>query len=113
MRPARLVWDRLPGVSHEHLFPVVMHYVVEQSHDLERVYQLDKAGGLSGEGADDGAGREFLAGQIVRGGQMLGDVWYTAWKTAPKDTFLQSQLARRSGEESPKSAVQGPKPGTN
>ena len=113
VRPARLVWDRLPGVSHEHLFPVVMHYVVEQSHDLERVYQLDKAGGLSGEGVDGGAGRKFLSGQIVRGGQMLGDVWYTAWKTAPKDTFLQSQLARRAGEESPKSTVQGPKPGTN
>ena len=109
VRPARLVWERLPGVSHEHLFPVVMHYVVEQSRDLERVYQLDKEGGLSGEGARANDGREFLGGQIVRGGQMLGDVWYTAWKTAPKDTFLQSQLARRAGEQSPKSKVPSPK----
>lgn len=109
VRPARLVWERLPGVSREHLFPVVMQYVVEQSRDLERVYQLDQEGGLSGEGVRGMEGREFLGGQIVRGGQMLGDVWYTAWKTAPKDTFLQSQLARREGEQRPKAKVPSPK----
>ena len=95
VRPARSVWDRLPGASHEHLFPVVMDYVVQQSKGVERLYQLDKTGGLSGDGPAGQAGRPFLAGQILRGAQMLGDVWFTAWKTAPNDTFLQSQLARR------------------
>jgi hypothetical protein len=109
VRTARLVWDRLPGVSREHLFPVVMQYIVEQSRELERVYRFDRDGGLSGEGPGGKAGRAFLGGQIVRGGQMLGDVWYTAWKTAPKDTFLQSQLARRAAEGSPKSNVPSPK----
>jgi hypothetical protein len=99
VRAARSVWERLPGASHEHLFPVVMGYVVQQSEGVERLYQLDKTGGLSGDGPAGLAGREFLSGQILRGSQMLGDVWFTAWKTAPTDTFLQSQLARRNGGE--------------
>jgi hypothetical protein len=36
-----------------------------------------------------------LTGQLLKGGQMLGDLWLTAWQQAPKDTYLAGQLARR------------------
>ena len=29
---------------------------------------------------------------------MLGDLWFTAWDSAPIDTYLRSQLAQRNGE---------------
>ena len=38
-----------------------------------------------------------LAGAtVLRGGEMLGSIWLTAWRTAPPDQFLLSELARRS-----------------
>ena len=33
---------------------------------------------------------------------MLGDLWYTAWKEAPPDKFLQGYLARRKLAEEKK-----------
>jgi hypothetical protein len=37
--------------------------------------------------------------QLVAGGQMLGDLWLTAWQHAPPDVFLQGALARRKLKE--------------
>jgi hypothetical protein len=41
-------------------------------------------------------GRSFLEGQIVKAGQMLGNIWYTAWLEAPEDQYLQAQLTERN-----------------
>jgi len=59
---------------------------------LEPLYQLEKDGKLSGEGE----GRAFLEGQLIKGGQMLGDIWYSAWEQAPADNYLLEDLARRA-----------------
>jgi hypothetical protein len=34
--------------------------------------------------------------QIVKAGQMLGNIWYTAWRDAPEDTYLEKQLDSRN-----------------
>jgi hypothetical protein len=100
LRPARSVWERAPGVSHDHVFPVAMAFVGEQFGELEKTYRLEKEGRLSGNGERGLEGRAFIAQQLLRGGQLLGDLWLTAWESAPVDTYLQSQLAKRNSEKS-------------
>jgi len=92
IQPAKLVALAYPGTN---TFSSVMSYLVEQQKLVEPLYQMEKAGKLSGEGSLGLEGKSFLTGQLVKGGQMLGDLWFTAWQRAPKDTFLSSALARR------------------
>jgi hypothetical protein len=56
---------------------------------------LDKDGKLSGEGEKGLEGRVFLEGQLLKAGQRLGDIWYSAWEQATIDTFLSRQLEKR------------------
>ena len=64
-------------------------YLVAQNKLVEPLYEMEKSGQLSGEGDKGMEGRSFLEGQIVKGGQMLGNIWLTAWLEAPADTYLQ------------------------
>ncbi len=78
------------------MFKSIAAYLAEQNKLVEPLYQLDKAGGLSGEGETGMQGRPFLEGQIVKGGQMLGNIWYTAWLESPEDPYLAKQLQQRN-----------------
>ncbi len=83
------------------MFRDVVAYLVEQNKLVEPLYQMEKSGQLSGEGDKGLEGRPFLEGQIVKGGQMLGNIWLTAWLDAPDDTYLQRQLQQRSTNAAP------------
>jgi hypothetical protein len=76
------------------IFPAIVDYLHAQFGLVEPLYQLDKAGKLSAQkpGAE---GSEFIHGQLLKAGQMLGDLWYTAWHYAPPDNYLRGQLAKR------------------
>jgi hypothetical protein len=78
------------------MFKAVVNYLVEQNKLVGPLYQMDKAGELSGEGDAGMAGRPFLEDQLVKAGQMLGNLWLTAWLEAPEDTYLERQLQQRS-----------------
>jgi len=78
-------------------FQAAMNYVLAQHKLVEPLYQLEKEKKLSVE--TPAAGRMFIEGQLVKGSQMLGNLWYTAWKEAPPDRFLQGYLSRRKLEE--------------
>ena len=92
-RPARLVTP--PSSSaHTNVFPVVLDYLREQFDQVVPLYQLDKAGKLSPK-QPSADGVAFITRQLQRGGEMLGDLWLTAWHHAPPDTFLRAQLAKR------------------
>jgi hypothetical protein len=95
-RPARLLGaNPLPG-ARDAMFPEVMHYLEAQHERVEPLYQLEKAGGLKADGSTGGFdGREFIEEQLLRGGEMLGSIWFTAWRSAPPDHFLLDHLARR------------------
>lgn len=98
------------------IFVVAMDYVIAQNALVEPLYRMEKEGKLNDElektdrtkphpGPVSAEGRAFLEGQLLTGGQMLGRLWLTAWKTAPVDTFLRGQLARRQGAAAPAKAT--------
>ena len=115
-RPAKALGFASDGRSRqEEVFPRVMEFILEQFKQVEPLYALDKQRKLSRDGEIDAQGREFITRQLTEGGQMLGDLWLTAWKQAPPDTFLKAQLAKRklaaekpAGEAKGDSKVKGP-----
>jgi hypothetical protein len=93
MRPAKIVGDPL---KENDLFRQVMGYIGDTHKAVEPLYQLDKARRLSVESEGAGEGRAFLEGRLVKGGQMLGDLWYSSWQQATEDRYLIRQLTERS-----------------
>jgi hypothetical protein len=88
------------------VFVAVMDYLIAQNKLVEPLYQLDKAGKLSDElektdrtkphpGPVDPEGRAFVEGQLLKGGEMLADLWTTAWRNAVPDIYLRGQLIKR------------------
>jgi len=82
------------AVPADKFFTSLVTFLVEQNQLVEPLYQMDKDGKLSGEG-DVASGKALIEGQLVKGGQLLGDIWYSAWQQAPVDTYLQRQLEKR------------------
>jgi hypothetical protein len=94
LRPAKSVWNgRAPDND---VFDEAMAFLVAQSKLVERVYELDRDGKLSPGRNDVTEGRGFIGGQLIEGGQFLGDLWYSAWQSAPIDTYLRGELTRRA-----------------
>ena len=90
-----MLWPDDPKAHHDDVFPEVMRFIVEQHEQVQPLYQLEKEGKLSGEIWTSLPGRVFLGDQLVRAGQMLGDLWYSAWEQAPIDAYLRTQLLKR------------------
>ena len=74
------------------MFQAVVLFIQDQHKLLDPLYELDKDGKLNGDNAE---GRAFLEGQLMKSGQLLGDIWFSAWQQAPPDTFLARSLASR------------------
>jgi hypothetical protein len=96
VRPAKL----LPGVAADahpgDVFSNAMEFIVAQNKSVEPLYQLNQDKSLSDHGEPGSKGRAFITGQLLAGGQLLGDLWYSAWKAAPVDTYLKRELAKRN-----------------
>ncbi|HXB60083.1 MAG TPA: hypothetical protein VNU95_10980 [Candidatus Acidoferrales bacterium] len=88
---------RIPNADDPNaFFHYVVNYLVEQNKYVEPLYQMEKDGELTGEG-DKGMGAlPFLQGQIVKAGQTLGNIWYTAYLDAPEDSRLERELDARA-----------------
>ncbi|HEV2209356.1 MAG TPA: hypothetical protein VG167_11310 [Verrucomicrobiae bacterium] len=95
LRPAQLVSFNGHPAKPEEMFQAAMAFVIEQNKQVEPLYELEKAGKLSGEGANGLEGKPFLEAQMLKSGQLLGDLWLTAWQQAVPDHFLAGQLAHR------------------
>lgn len=94
LRAAKIVGDPLKA---DDLFRQIMTYVGDTQKLVEPLYQLEKEHKLTPENEKASEGRDFLDQQLVRGGQMLGDLWYSAWQQAKEDSFLIRQLKDRNG----------------
>ncbi len=99
IRPATIVGDPLKP---DDLFRQVMAYLGQTHQQVEPLYQLEREMKLAPENEKAGEGRAFLERQLVQGGQMLGDLWFSAWQQATEDKYLIRQLTERkaaSGEK--------------
>lgn len=96
VRPAKVL-DAARQASRERgIFPVAMSFLQEQHKLVEPLYQLNKDGSLSDHGEPGSKGRAFLGDQMLKCGQLLGDLWLSAWETAGIDTYLKGRLLDRS-----------------
>ena len=95
VRQAHIVTIKDRSAKPEEMFQASMLFILDQHKLVEPLYQLDKDARLSGEGEKGLEGRVFLEGQLLKAGQMLGDIWYSAWDQATIDTFLSRQLEKR------------------
>lgn len=94
VRAAKPVWQN--GQPDNDVFDESMTFLLAQFELVERLYELDRDGDLSPGRQDAAKGREFIAGQLLKGGQFLGDLWYSAWQSARVDTYLRGELSRRA-----------------
>ena len=99
LRRARILAGANAGGPVTNLFQQVMSYLVEQHQAVEPLYQLEKAGKLSGRQELSQEGHEFITRQMLKAARMLGDLWLTAWQQAPPDMFLRSALAKRKAAQ--------------
>jgi hypothetical protein len=99
IRPAKIVGNPFqPDAT----FRQIMDYLLGTEKLIEPLYQLNKEGKLTPENESSAEGRAFLDAQLVRGGQMLGDLWFSAWQQATEDKFLIRQLKERAGLTPPR-----------
>ena len=113
VRPGEALALNARNDGRDPFFVVAMDYILTQNKLVEPLYQLEKDGKLGNEKPDANGqqpnppkpvspeGREFIARQLLTGGNMLATFWISAWKSAPIDTFLRSQLAARAGKADP------------
>jgi hypothetical protein len=85
----------------EAFFRDVVAYLVEQNKFVEPLYEMDKNGQLAGDGDKGMEALPFLDGQLVKAGQMLGNIWLTAWLEAQEDPYLEKQLEQRNAANPP------------
>ena len=93
IKPASEIAD---AGSPDGIFRDAVNFVVQQNKLVEPLYILDRDGKLSNKGDKGAEGRAFLEEQLVKSGQLLGNIWFTAWRTAPEDTFLERTLDNRA-----------------
>jgi len=108
IRPGQFISLNGKPAKGDEIFQAVVKFVVEQNKLVGQIYQYDKAGKFSGNGTVGMEGKAFLEGQLVKSGQLLGDIWFSAWQQATVDQFLQSQLAKRKLAEGAKTTAPVP-----
>jgi hypothetical protein len=64
------------------VFDSYVAYLRHSSTFVEKVYELEKAGGFIGAGTPES--REFAAERLAAGASMLRDMIYTAWLDSAK-----------------------------
>lgn len=100
IKPAKFISSPKETDGRSPMFDTVLDYIVAQNAKVEPLYELEKTGKLNAEGTQTAVGRTFLEEQILTAGHMLGSFWMTAWKEAPADTYLISQLTQRKATAS-------------
>ena len=94
MKPAKALWKRSPTNA----FGEAMKFILEQTKLVEPLYAMDRDGKLSPR-SELPDGRRFIEGQLLKGAQFLGDLWYSAYLHAPPDKYLIGELQKRAQQE--------------
>jgi len=77
IKPASVVTTNI-ATTGSAIFPVIMSYLTETHRRLEPLYQLEKNGKLDVTKPSP-EGCQFIEEQLLRGGQFLGDLYYSAY----------------------------------
>lgn len=89
--------EKIPAADDPNgIFHASVNFLVAANKLVEPLYILDRDGKLSNKENRGAEGRAFLEAQLVKSGQLLSNLWFTAWATAPEDTFLERELQRRA-----------------
>jgi len=79
------------------IFVATMEYLMAQNAQVVPFYKMEKEDRFkSAQATKDPIGREFIEKQLLRGGEMLGAIWLTAWANASDDSYLTRELAKRA-----------------
>ena len=79
IKPASMIPTQVSATGSSS-FPVIMSYLAETHRRLVPLYQLEKDGKLD-EDKPSAEGCQFIEDQLLRGGQFLGDLYYSAYKS--------------------------------
>ncbi len=104
-QPARLLSLDALGDGRDPMIQHVITYLQAQAALVEPLYQMEKDGLLKAD--RDPVSPEavaFIERQMLVAGQMLADIWLTAWRSAAPDPFLRGQLVRQKAGPANKSA---------
>lgn len=78
------------------MFVAVFEYLRAQHRQVEPLYRLEQKTKLGrGESPMTDDVRDFVETRLLEGGQMLGAVWLTAYRSAVPDTYLRAVLIKR------------------
>lgn len=95
VRPARSLWTNAVTEVRPGSFSVILNFVSEQHQLVGPLYQLEKEHKLSPNNAGVSEGQKFISAQLLKAGQMLGDLWWSAWREASPDKYLHNELLKR------------------
>ncbi len=95
-RPAALLPLAGPAGGRDPVFGHVMDYLLRQHALVEPLYRMEQERRFRAENdPPDAEAVAFIQRQILVAGEMLGDLWLTAWRSAAPDNFLRGQLIRQ------------------
>ncbi|MEO7598927.1 MAG: hypothetical protein ABIV50_08340, partial [Opitutus sp.] len=95
VKPAQAISIEPRTDQRDPVFVAVMEYFKGQYALVEPLYRMERDGKFNADSGDAAEGRAFIEGQLLKGGQMLGSLWLTAYKNAGPDVFLRTLLLRR------------------
>lgn len=91
------------------MFAHAMDFLVAQNQLVEPLYRLEAAGKLKTDAATpDAEAVDFIQQRVLAAGQLLGNLWLTAWRSAAPDAFLRGQLVRQQAAEAAAPAPKAP-----
>lgn len=95
-RPAALLSLDPPADGRDPMFAHALAFLLRQHALVEPLYGMEKARRFRAENnPPDAEAVAFIRRQILVAGEMLGDIWLTAWRTAAPDAYLRGQLIRQ------------------
>lgn len=100
VQPAKVLPVTPRSDNRDPVFVAVMDYFIGQHGLVEPLYKMDKEGKFNADTPSSPAaaeGKAFLEAQLIKGGEMLGTLWLTAYRNAGPDVFLRTQLLKRKG----------------
>ena len=101
-RPARVLFAPGDPCPRDPMFDATMSYLATQQARVVELYELDKARAFDPDQPTKATdGRAFIEEQLLRGGQMLADIWLTAWTNTTADEYLKKQLLKRQAAPPP------------